>query len=294
MSRAKGQATDAAELTRRYLELLGVPADATPDLELLRLIHRRHQALFVYTNLDIVMGSEPSVEPLACVRRIIDEGRAGYCFQQNGALEVVLSTLGYRVGRRYACDWKGQRPEAPTELSHLALTVSGLPTPTHPGGQWWVDVGLGEGFLDPLPLRTGQYADGALRFWLTVDHERRWSLLNDPGGSFTGMEIWDRECDQAAVDEGHARLSATPDGRFAHFLVVERRTPEGVDTLRGCVLSHRDGPRSSSVELTDYDRWRVALDEIGLSVRGYDEVGLRTLFDRSLASHQEWVASGRP
>ena len=67
-------------------------------------------------------------------------GRAGYCFHQNGALETALRALGYAVSRRHGHVWTTEEHRQGTELNHLVLVVSGLPTDANPGGDWWADA----------------------------------------------------------------------------------------------------------------------------------------------------------
>lgn len=307
------------DVVRRYLTMLGIDAHepleradlgpAGANLDLLRLIHRAHQERFPYTNLDIVLGQPPSVDPDVSLERAVDVGRIGYCFHQNGALYAALRELGYAVSRRAASLWQRTTPSTPpltpppdpTGIDHLALIVDGLASPTHPTGRWWVDVGLGEGFLAPLPLRTGHYVDGTLQFWLTDAGDDRWALRNNPGGSFTGMQAWSPiDYDVAAghsdaIEIAHRHLSTPPDGHFAKYLVVQRRRPDGIDILRGCTLTLRrpDGA-SERREVLDYRDWLAALTSMGLSTRGIDLGDLRALFERQRDAHQEWVKAGRP
>ncbi len=84
------------------------------------------------------------------------------------------------------------------------LVVTGLPTDANPGGRWWPDVGLGEGFLDPLPLVDGPVVDGPFRFALSGVTEGGWSFANDPTGSFTGMEARPLPVDADVVAGAHA------------------------------------------------------------------------------------------
>ena len=94
----------------------------------------------------------------------------------------------------------------------------------------------------------------------------------------------------AEIAERHASLSTPPDGRFATVLVVQRRMPEHVDVVRGC-LSHRITPGGQTeVELTSYDDWRSAIEDgCGLSLAGVDDAELRALFDRQLAAHRTYM-----
>ena len=94
----------------------------------------------------------------------------------------------------------------------------------------------------------------------------------------------------AEIAERHASLSTPPDGRFATVLVVQRRMPEHVDVVRGC-LSHRITPGGQTeVELTSYDVWRSAIEDgCGLSLAGIGDAELRALFGRQLAAHHTYM-----
>ena len=62
----------------------------------------------------------------------------------------MLRDLGFDLGAGTGTsDRRGGRADA--ELNHLVLVADGLPTDDNPGGRWWVDVGLGDAFRDPLP-----------------------------------------------------------------------------------------------------------------------------------------------
>lgn len=280
--------------TAAYLERLRLPADLPPDAASLVAVHRAHLQQVPYTNLDVMLGRPPSVVPREALDRLVATGRAGYCFHHNGVLETVLRDLGFTVERRHGHVWTRPEHRDLTDLNHLALMVTDLPTEDHPGGRWWADVGLGEGPLDPLPLREGPVADGPLRFALTDVTDDAWTFVNDPSGSFSRLEVRHLPADQPVVDVAHAVLSARPDGVFARLLVVQRRDPLGSDTVRGCVATRADADGAHRRDLTSYDAWRDALAAIGLALADVAEADLRDLFARSLAAHEAWVGAGRP
>lgn len=280
--------------TAAYLDRLGLPADLPPTAESLVAVHRAHLQQVPYTNLDIMLGRPPSVRPREALDRLVATGRSGYCFHHNGALETVLGDLGLSVERRHGHVWTRPEHRDHTDLNHLALLVTGLPTEANPGGRWWADVGLGEGPLEPLPLVAGPVGDGPLRFALADVTDDAWTFVNDPTGSFTALEVRHLPVDQPVVDEAHAALSARPDGVFARLLVVQRRDPAGTDTVRGCVATRVDAAGAHRRDLTTYDEWRGALDAVGLALADVPEAELRDLFDRSLAAHRAWDEAGRP
>jgi arylamine N-acetyltransferase len=279
------------ELVDGYLAFLGYADRPPATVASLVDLHRRHLARVPYENLEIMLGRPPSVAPLESLARVGRVGRAGYCFHQNGALEVALRELGFAVERRHGHVWTSEDDRHTGVLNHLVLVVTGLPTDDNPGGEWWPDVGLGDALGDPLPMVVGEYEQGGFHYALTGVGDDSWSFLADRTGSFAGVEVSGVPTD-GEIAERHASLSTPPDGRFATVLVVQRRMPEHVDVVRGC-LSHRITPGAQTeVELTSYDAWRSAIeDACGLSLAGVEDVELRALFDRQLVAHRTFMAA---
>ena len=154
-------------------------------------------------------------------------------------------------------------------------------------------MGLGEGFRDPAPLVVGPLADPDLHLELTaVEGSAAWSFRNDPRGSFTGVEVRDLPVDVAT---SHRLLSTAPESPFTRMLVVQRRHAEGLDTVRGCVLTRLRADNVETTDLTTYDAWRAALvDVTRLPVHDVADDDLRALFGRTLVAHRTWEEAGRP
>ena len=70
--------------------------------------------------------------------------------------------------------------------------MSGLPTDDNPGGHWWVDAGLGEGFAEPLPLVRGDHVVDGWSFGIGAGYGAQaagrptgpaaWTYRHLPGG----------------------------------------------------------------------------------------------------------------
>lgn len=277
-----------------YLARLGLDVDLPPTLDTLSAIHRAHALRVPYENLGIMLGRPPSVLPADSLERVASTGRAGYCFHQNGALEAALVALGFSVERRFGHVWTQPEHHSWTELNHLVLVVTDLPTDANPGGRWWPDVGLGEGFVEPLPLLPGTYADGPLNFTIGDIDDDGWVFTNDPSGSFTGLEARPWRVDRSVVEVAHVELSTPPDGPFTKVLVVQRRASDAMHTVRGCVAIRIDSDGRHERDLATYDDWRTGLDDIGLPLHDVDADDLHRLFDRMLHAHRAWDAAGRP
>lgn len=278
-----------------YLRRIGLDPDLPATLDTLVAIHRRHQAVVPYENLGIMLGRPPSTDPEACLERVVEVGRAGYCFHHNGALEVVLGHLGFDVERRHGHVYTDEEWRHEGALNHLVLVVGGLPSADNPGGRWWADVGLGDAFHDPLPLAAGEHEQDGFRYRLEDVTEEGWHFRHDPAGTFTGVQVTGAPVGPAEVLAAHTDLATPPDGHFTGLLVVQRRDRTGVDVLRGCVRSRVEpGGVVASRDLTSYDAWRAALVDLGVAVEDIAGEDLRALFDRSLAGHRARVAEGRP
>jgi N-hydroxyarylamine O-acetyltransferase len=284
-----------SEATAAYLRRVGLDGDLPPTRETLVALHRAHLDAVPYENLGTMLGRPPSVDPDQSLARVGAVGRAGYCFHQNGALEGVLRELGFRISRRHGHVYAAEDARTDTSLNHLVLVADGLPTPDNPGGRWWVDVGLGDAFRDPVAVTVGRHDQSGFRYEISEVRDDGWSFRHDRAGAFTGIEVRGLPLDQSAVDAAHARLSAPGEGRFAKLLVVQRRDSSGVDTVRGC-LHHRTLAESGTeTELSSYDAWREALvDGTRLSLEGIDQAELARLYDAQWAKHQAWTAAGRP
>jgi N-hydroxyarylamine O-acetyltransferase len=285
-----------SDATAAYLRRVGVDPEAPlpPTYDTLLALHRAHLDAVPYENLGIMLGRAPSVDPAASLERVGSVGRAGYCFHQNGALGTVLGELGFELGRRHGHVWT-DHARADSSLNHLVLVADGLPTDANPGGRWWVDVGLGDAFRDPLPVVVGRHDQSGFGYEITEVREDGWSFRHDPAGTFTGIEVSSRPVDQPAVDAAHASLSAPEDGRFAQILVVQRRDESGVDTVRGCLWHRIRAADHTETELSTYDAWRSALlAGTRLSLEGVGEAELRELYARQWTAHQTWTAAGRP
>ena len=277
--------------TAAYLRRLGFEVPPPPTLDALFLLHHRHLERVPYENLAIMLGRPPSVDAVASLERVGELGRAGYCFHHNGALEIVLRELGFDVTRRHGHVWTDESDRGGTFLNHLVLHVAGLPTVGNPGGEWWVDVGLGDAFRHPLPLVAGEHRQDG--FGYVVDDVRPdgWSFRHDPSGSFTGVEVSMLPTEPADVLASHAELSAPGTGRFSQLLVVQRRHAGGTATLRGCLLTHVGAGATVETELATWETWRAALEDLHLRVDDLDPDELRALYDRMWAAHLAWRSS---
>ena len=254
-----------------YLARLGLDAEP-PSVDALFRLHRAH------------------------VERVANHKRGGYCFHLNGAFSELLASLGYSVVRHVGGVHGPAGPSEPDLTNHLVLTVGDLPTDENPGGDWYVDAGLGDALHEPLPLLAGAYQQPPFRLALerSAGGIGDWHLTHDPEGGFVGMSWRSAPADIGAFADRHQWLSTSPESGFVKFLTVQRRDATGVDILRGLVLS-RTGSDAFETTLTDKrELIEVLADVFALGLTGADDRALERLWISTLDTHRAWDAAGRP
>lgn len=267
-----------------YLQRLGLGAEP-PSPPALRRLHAAHVERVPYEPLEIQLGRPTSLEPSASLARIL-RGRGGYCYHLNGAFSALLHALGYQVTRHFG-GVQGAAADAPNvDRNHLALTVTGLPG--DPSASWLVDVGLGDGIHEPLPLREGTYVQGPHTYRLRPSEVAPggWRFDHDPSGSFAGFDFAPGPAELAGFAEKHAWLSTAPESGFVRVCVLQRRDATGVDTLRALTLN-RHGVRELVESPEDW--WTAAADVFGIPAAQFTAEERERLWRQCVAQHEAHV-----
>ena len=230
-----------ADRIDRYLTRLAVDR-RPPSVEAIFELHRAHIERIPYETTWIHLGEQRSVDTNESIAHLIDHGRGGYCFQLNGALSVLLDTLGYHV-TMHVGGVHGETADAAAFTNHMVLTVADLPTDTNPAGTWYVDAGLGDALHEPLPLLAGRYRQGPMEFHLSqpTDGIGDWRLTHDPKGSFAAMSWQARAATTDEYARRHAHLSTSPldDRSMTAISAALRRLLDAHDPYPGIMLDRR-------------------------------------------------------
>ncbi|MEV6571766.1 arylamine N-acetyltransferase [Streptomyces sp. NPDC051577] len=272
-----------------YLRRLGVDRPAAPSVEGLFALQRAHLERVPYENIDIQLGRPPGIDPELSVRRLA-AGLGGYCFHLNGAFSALLEALGYDVTRHLGGVYKESDARG-VNGDHLALVVR------VGGAAFFVDVGLGDGPHEPLPLREGAHRRGDFRYTLEplvpLDGEGPGWTYRNPGGPFPVMNFRSATTTMAGFEAEHLRLSTSRDSGFVRTFAMLRRDAHGIDALRGRVLSRIDPLKGTTDrELHTPEEFFGVLN--GVFGRSLDELTAAdraALWERVDRAHETWRQS---
>ena len=249
--------------------------DAEPGLAGLHAVHRAYLEHVTYEDIAVQLRESGPLDEAALTARMLS-GRGGYCFELNTVLAALLRSLGFEVGYREAV----VGGEGPT--NHMVLIVD-------VGGERWIaDAGLGEGFLDPLPLREGRHPGrGPFAWTLEREPEGTWWLGQHEWGSVSGFRMQPGPSSHAAFAPHHRRLSTDPASSFVQTLVLQKPYDDRIVTLRSRTLSQK-GPDVDAKRVLEREEFvEVLRDAFGIVL---DAERLQRLWTLAAAQHEAFQA----
>jgi N-hydroxyarylamine O-acetyltransferase len=233
---------DAIDLDR-YLARIGYAGTPRADLATLRALMELHPATITFEAVDVLLGRPVDLSPGAIQAKLIDGGRGGYCFEQNGLLKRVLEALGFAVEGLIARVFWMLPPDAPLmPLTHMALRV------TIGGERWLADVGFGA-CVAGAPLRLDAIGTEQSTRHETFRLTRRgtWTLLEAqlPDGWHPLYMLSPEPAVDADYVAANWYTSTHPTSGFRRELRVARTTPDRRTTLMNDRLTvrHATGER---------------------------------------------------
>jgi N-hydroxyarylamine O-acetyltransferase len=263
----------------RYFARIGYTGPWDPSASVLAAIHHAHLLTIPYENLDIHLGRPITLDRDAGFAKLVDGRRGGWCYEMNGLLGRVLESLGFDV--RYVAGAVGRAAHGEYALdNHLVIIVT-LDRP------WIVDVGFGDGFMEPLPLEPGTYRQGFLEFHVTRDGDW-WRVHNHAFGGADGFDftLAPRTIDSFAAMCHH--LQTSPESSFVKATVCERVTPDGLVILRSASLRRITAAGVTNEVIPDAPAFaRVLRESFGLD---FPAAEIDVLWPKTWASYVQWQA----
>jgi N-hydroxyarylamine O-acetyltransferase len=262
-----------------YLDRIGFSGPVTPSFQSLRAIHRAHLQTIPYENLDIHLGRRLELGAGPAFRKLVLDRRGGWCYEMNGLLAWALGELGFEV--RMVAGTVGRETNGDRwEGNHLVLLVP-LDGQLH-----LVDVGFGDGPLDPLPLLEGAYRVGFLDFRLERSGER-WVLHNHEHGGAKSFDFMLEPRELSSFETRCHELQTLPSSGFVQKTVCQRYQGDELITLRGAVFRRVRRTGVDQLIVTGPEEYREVLErEFDLRIPEADQ-----LWPKVWHRHLEWIRS---
>lgn len=257
----------------------------TQDPDTLAALHRAWRRAVPYENLDIQLGRPIRLDDEKLLYdKLIRRRRGGFCYEQNAVLCMLLRAAGFTVTMVEGAVLRETRGEVQWG-NHVVLLVA------IDDEHWVADAGIGDGFLEPLPLREGSYEQGGLAYRLERLDEDTWRFHHHPGGTVSSYDFRLEPREIADFINYSDRLSTSPESTYVTTLIAGRPLVDHTVLLLSRTV-HRLGAESRSARPVDTldefarllrDTIRVPLDDLGPG-------GLELLWDRAGAQHDLWRA----
>jgi N-hydroxyarylamine O-acetyltransferase len=266
------------------LHRIGYTGPLDQDAAALRGLHRAWRRRVPYENLDTQLGRPISLEPEALIDKIVRRGRGGTCFEQNGALAMLLRAAGFDVTMVEGAVQREARGES-TWGNHSVLLVD-------LGAERWIaDAGIGDGFVDPIPLREGAYTEGGRTFRLERLDAGTWRFRHHPGASIASYDFRLEPRGLADFAARSRRHTTDPESPYVRTLMAALPDGDGTRLLLSRTLRHLGAERSGPLAITRFEEFTAVLADrflVPLGDLGPD--GPARLWERTGAQDDLWRA----
>jgi N-hydroxyarylamine O-acetyltransferase len=186
-------------------------------------VHRAHVTSIPFENLDPRRGIPVSLAPEDLERKLVDQRRGGYCFEQNLLLATALEALGARVELLLARVRAGAPPGSQRPRTHLVLRVRGEEE------DWHADVGFGRGtLLEPIPFGPGGPYEQAGWRYRVVEEGPQLVLQTAQDGGWADLYAFVPEpVPFIDVETSNWFTCTHPRSPFVTGLIVSTQRPDG-------------------------------------------------------------------
>lgn len=245
-----------------YLQRLGYAAAPPPTLDTLRQLVQRHTQAFPFETLNTFLHLPVPVDLPSLQRKLLHDGRGGYCYELNRLFLALLHRLGFDARALGGRVVMGGPEDAITPRTHLTLLV------TVDGMRYLADVGFG-GMVPTAPLRldTEEVQATPHEPYRIVRQGDAYLLRAEVAGEWRAMYRFDLQPqEEIDLELGNWYVATHPDSSFRGRLTAAR-TGTGVrKTLQGNRFTvHRLGAASEHRSLSRVDDIIAVLrDEFGI------------------------------
>lgn len=233
-----------------YLRRIDYTAATAPTLDALRALQLQHVTTVAFETLSPMLRDPVPLDLPALQRKVLHEGRGGYCFELNLLFLQLLRALGFDAQGLTGRVVMGGPEEAQTPRTHMLQLV------TIAGTRYIADVGFG-GMTPTGPLELDSEDAQATPHepYRVTQADGRYTLRAQVNGEWRALYVFDLT-PPADIDYevGNWYVATHPDSPFVGQLVAALAGPKMRRTLHnGDYAIHRLDAASERRHLDDPD-----------------------------------------
>jgi N-hydroxyarylamine O-acetyltransferase len=240
-----------------YLARIGWQGPLDLTLETLAGLTRAHISRIPFENVDVLLGRGIRIDLDSITRKIVVDGRGGYCFEHGTLFQAVLDHLGFRT-IAHAARVVVIVPKHQSPRTHMFLTVE------IGGDRYVVDPGFGgHTAVVPIPLREGDdVRDGRDRHRMVRHEDGEWVLEAEIDGTMTPLWMSTLE-PQLPIDFQLANhwVSTAAASPFVNRLMLRSLTPHGRTSVMNRDVTVLSAGTTEKYQLADRQALRALLGE---------------------------------
>jgi N-hydroxyarylamine O-acetyltransferase len=252
-----------------YFRRIGYAGTPEPTLATLRALHLRHPLAIAFENLDSLAHRPVRLELPELERKLVEQRRGGYCFEQNVLFAHVLRALGFDPVALVARVVWDRGDDGTRPRTHMLLLLE------LDEGAYIADVGFG-GLTMTAPLNLNDSAAQATphETFRIVRDGAVYAVETEIAGVAKTLYRFDLQPQRHVDIEVVNHFVAThPSSPFLESLMAARALPDGRCALRDNRLTIRRAGTVEQRELRSAAALRAVLAEsFGIDVPGTPKI----------------------
>ncbi|PLX69515.1 MAG: arylamine N-acetyltransferase [Denitrovibrio sp.] len=244
-----------------YFKRLGIDP-SKPSLELVNDLIREHIAQFSFNSISVLLKHHVSLEISDIYKKIVLEGRGGYCFEHNRLMHDVLASLGFKVRLLVAKVINNTDIDSPRTHRVTLLEWE--------GENYLVDVGFGpKGLRGAIKIENGfESAQNMASYRISINKYNDYQLeIATDDGYFSLYMFNFHRYTEADCIMGNFYSYMHPNAVFVNNLVLSRILPDMTLSLRNGVYHRIGNDKTDVIEITTQPQLKAIIeDDFGITL----------------------------